>query len=101
MNQKSQAMPKVGIRPVIDARLEGIRESLEDQTMNMAKNVAQLISSTLKYPSGEQVECILETSTDPGTAGRGIFIPGRHPVIRWIGTHYLHIPKRVRQTCCD
>ena len=63
MNQKSQAMPKVGIRPVIDARLEGIRESLEDQTMNMAKNVAQLISSTLKYPSGEQVECILADTT--------------------------------------
>jgi len=32
--------PKVGIRPVIDGRLRGVRESLEDQTMNMAKNAA-------------------------------------------------------------
>ena len=42
--------PKVGIRPVIDGRMRGVRESLEDQTMNMAKNAAKLISSNLKYP---------------------------------------------------
>jgi L-fucose isomerase len=40
--------PKVGIRPVIDGRMPGVRESLEDQTMNMAKNAANLISSNLK-----------------------------------------------------
>jgi L-fucose/D-arabinose isomerase len=40
--------PKVGIRPVIDGRMNGVRESLEDQTMNMAKNAAKLISSNLK-----------------------------------------------------
>ena len=34
--------PKVGIRPVIDGRQGGVRESLEDQTMNMAKRVAEL-----------------------------------------------------------
>jgi len=56
-------MPKVGIRPVIDARLDGIRESLEIQTMNMAKNVAQLISSELKYYTGEQIECVIADST--------------------------------------
>ena len=32
--------PKVGIRPVIDGRMRGVRESLEDQTINMAKNAA-------------------------------------------------------------
>ena len=42
--------PKVGIRPVIDGRMRGVRESLEQQTMNMAKNAAKLISSNLKYP---------------------------------------------------
>ena len=41
--------PKVGIRPAIDGRMLGVRESLEDQTMNMAKNAVQLISSNLKY----------------------------------------------------
>ena len=64
-NTKSQSetMPKVGIRPVIDARLDGIRESLEEQTMNMARNVARLISSQLKYYNGEKVECVIADST--------------------------------------
>ena len=35
--------PKVGIRPVIDGRQGGVRESLEEQTMNMAKSAAKLI----------------------------------------------------------
>ena len=52
-------MPKVGIRPVIDARLGGIRESLESTTMGMAKRVAHLISTHLKYFTGEQVECVI------------------------------------------
>lgn len=42
--------PRIGIRPTIDGRRQGVRESLEVQTMNMAKSVADLISSTLKYP---------------------------------------------------
>ncbi len=56
-------LPKVGIRPVIDARLDGVRESLEDQTMNMARNVAGLIRSSLKYYNGENVECVIADST--------------------------------------
>jgi predicted P-loop ATPase len=40
--------PKVGIRPVIDGRMFGVRESLENQTMKMAQNAANLISSSLK-----------------------------------------------------
>ena len=40
--------PKVGIRPTIDGRQGGVRESLEPQTMNMAVNLANFISSTLK-----------------------------------------------------
>ena len=44
MNRLKGALPKVGIRPVIDGRLGGVRESLEDQTMGMAKRVAALIS---------------------------------------------------------
>ena len=35
--------PKIGIRPVIDGRWGGVRESLENQTMNMAKAAAKLI----------------------------------------------------------
>ncbi len=56
-------LPKVGIRPAIDARLGGIRESLEDITMDMAKGVAHLISSLLHHPDGSKVECILADTT--------------------------------------
>ena len=60
--------PKVGIRPVIDGRMNGVRESLEDQTMNMAKNAAKLISSTLKYPNGKPVECVIADTCIGGVA---------------------------------
>ena len=55
--------PKVGIRPVIDGRQGGVRESLEEQTMNMAKSVADLISSELKYSNGAPVQCVIADST--------------------------------------
>lgn len=55
--------PKIGIRPIIDARQGGIRESLEDKTMNLAKAVAELISSTLHYPDGTPVQCVIADST--------------------------------------
>ena len=55
--------PKIGIRPTIDGRMNGVRESLEDQTMNMAKSVAALISSTLKYSDGTPVECVISDTT--------------------------------------
>lgn len=52
-------LPRIGIRPTIDGRYGGVRESLEDQVMNMAKSAADLISSALKYPNGEPVECVI------------------------------------------
>jgi len=55
--------PKIGIRPTIDGRMGGVRESLEDQTMNMAKSVVKLLTSTLKYPDGSPVECVIADST--------------------------------------
>ena len=39
--------PKIGIRPAIDGRLGGVRESLETQTMNLARSVAKLNSDKL------------------------------------------------------
>ncbi|MDX1284411.1 MAG: L-fucose isomerase, partial [Draconibacterium sp.] len=56
-------LPKVGIRPVIDGREEGVRESLEVQTMNMAKNAAKFIEENLRFPSGEKVECVIADTT--------------------------------------
>jgi len=60
--------PKVGIRPTIDGRLGGVRESLEDQTMNMAKAAAELISANLNYIDGSPVECVIADSTIGGVA---------------------------------
>ncbi len=51
--------PKIGIRPTIDGRQGGVRESLEEQVMNMAKSAARFIHENLKYPTGEAVECII------------------------------------------
>ena len=59
-------LPKIGIRPTIDGRRKGIRESLEVQTMNMAKAAAELISGTLRYPNGKPVECIIADTTIGG-----------------------------------
>ncbi len=61
-------LPKVGIRPVIDGRERGVRESLEVQTMNMAKAAAQLIEDNLRFPGGENVECIISENTIGGVA---------------------------------
>lgn len=64
----NQEFPKIGIRPTIDGRRKGVRESLEDQTMNMAKAVAALLSETLKYPNGEPVECVIADTCIGGVA---------------------------------
>ncbi len=61
-------LPKVGIRPVIDGREMGVRESLEVQTMNMAKAAAKFIEENLRFPSGEKVECVIADTTIGGVA---------------------------------
>ena len=58
--------PKIGIRPTIDGRQGGVRESLEEKTMTLAANVAALISSNLRYTDGTPVECVIAD----GTIGR-------------------------------
>ena len=60
--------PKIGIRPVIDGRWGGVRESLEAQTMNMANAAAKLISENLRYPDGTPVECVVGCTTIGGGA---------------------------------
>lgn len=60
--------PKIGIRPTIDGRWGGIRESLEEQTMAMAKNAKALIEENLRYPDGTPVQCVIADSTIGGGA---------------------------------
>jgi len=61
-------MPKIGIRPAIDGRLGGVRESLEEQTMNMARSVARLLSEGLRHSNGLPVECVIAESCIGGVA---------------------------------
>ena len=60
--------PKIGIRPTIDGRWGGVRESLEVQTMAMAKNAKTLIEENLRYPDGTPVQCVIADSTIGGGA---------------------------------
>lgn len=60
--------PKIGIRPTIDGRWGGIRESLEQQTMEMAQNAKALIEGNLRYPDGTPVQCVISDSTIGGGA---------------------------------
>ena len=59
MKTTNQNYPKIGIRPIIDGRRKGIRESLEAITMNMAHNVAQFYARELRYPDGTPVQCVI------------------------------------------
>ena len=61
-------LPKVGIRPTIDGRRKGVRESLEQVTMDMAKSAANLISENLKYANGLPVECVIADTCIGGVA---------------------------------
>ena len=60
--------PKIGIRPTIDGRWGGVRESLEEQTMAMAQNAKALIEENLRYPDGTPVQCVIADSTIGGGA---------------------------------
>jgi len=60
--------PKVGIRPVIDGREKGVRESLEKQTMGMATLAAKLISANLKYPDGKPIEYVISDTCIGGVS---------------------------------
>ena len=57
--------PVIGIRPTIDGRrgVLGVRESLEVQTMNMAKRAAKLFTDNLKYSNGEPVKVVIADTT--------------------------------------
>jgi len=57
--------PVIGIRPTIDGRrgVLRVRESLEEQTMNMAKSAAKLFTENLRYSNGEPVKVVISNTT--------------------------------------
>lgn len=63
MTDRFGVLPRIGIRPTIDAREGGVRESLEEQTMQLARALAATISDELRYPNGEPVECVIADTT--------------------------------------
>lgn len=60
--------PRIGVRPAIDGRRRGVRESLEEQTMNMALAASKLISDNLRYPDGSPVVCVIADTCIGGVA---------------------------------
>lgn len=67
-NRLIGAFPKIGIRPAIDGRRRGVRESLEAQTMGLARAVADLFTANLRYPNGEPVQCVIADTCIGGVA---------------------------------
>ena len=66
MNSTPFKFPKIGIRPTIDGRLGGIRESLETSTMAMAQTLADFYTKNLRYLNGSPVECVISDSNIGG-----------------------------------
>ena len=61
-------LPKIGIRPAIDGRRKGVRESLENQTMELAKTAANLFTKHLRHSNGLPVECVISDTCIGGVA---------------------------------
>ena len=60
--------PRIGIRPAIDGRRKGVRESLEAQTMGLARAVEELLTNRMHYPNGEPVRCVIADTCIGGVA---------------------------------
>src|SRR5258708_125433 len=67
-NRLRGALPKIGIRPTIDGRLGGVRESLEAQTMGMAQRTAKFLTENLRHACGLPVECVIADTCIGGVA---------------------------------
>lgn len=61
-------LPVIGIRPTIDGRREGVRESLEERTMKMALSLKELLEKELHHPSGEHISCVVSDTCIGGVA---------------------------------
>ena len=67
-NRLRTPLPKIGIRPTIDGRYGGVRESLEDQTMAMATATATLLSENIRHACGLPVEVVIAKTCIGGVA---------------------------------
>src|SRR5512135_78385 len=60
--------PRIGIRPTIDGRRKGVRETLESQTMGMARRTAEFLTTYLSYSDGSPVQCVIADTCIGGVA---------------------------------
>jgi L-fucose isomerase len=67
-NRLIGSMPKIGIRPTIDGRRKGVRESLEGQTMALAESVAAFLEENLRHANGLPVACVIADTCIGGVA---------------------------------
>lgn len=67
-NRLQTPLPKIGIRPTIDGRLGGVRESLEERTMQMARSVAELLQDNIRHTCGLPLEVVIADTTIGGVA---------------------------------
>ena len=72
-NRWAGGLPKIGIRPAIDGRWQGVRETLEDSTMALAHAVADLLTASLRHPNGQPVECVIADTNIGGVAEAAAF----------------------------
>ena len=75
--------PVIGIRPTIDGRrgVLKVRESLEEQTMNMAKSAAKLFEEHLRYADGTPVKVVIADTTI-GRVGEAAACADKFPLLR-------------------
>lgn len=66
VNRLCGALPKIGIRPVIDGRRNGVREGLEEKTMGLALAAKAFLEANLKHSCGLNVECVIADTTIGG-----------------------------------
>lgn len=59
VNRLRGSLPKIGIRPTVDGRYGGVRESLEGQVMAMARSVARFLTENVQHACGLPVECVI------------------------------------------
>lgn len=97
-NRLIGGLPKIGIRPIIDGRLGGVRESLESITMKMAENVANFYSSNLRHSDGTKVECVIADTCIGGvpvTMSRINLVKGIGPVLQIAEGTTVELPEKV------
>lgn len=68
MNRLKKDLPKIGIRMIIDARRNGVREKIEEPLKKTSLLVKELIESSLRHSSGEPVECVISHTAVGGAA---------------------------------